>query len=221
MTQRTIGVSDEAAGAGVVEYRTRERSVSGSTVVEQYLLREDERVASFKGSATTFRTPGVTGSGQNFMTIFNASGSGVLVGVRRLTVQVDYITNSLTTRFFRAITLTTAPTGGVVLGKVAADTTFSSNASVTLRGGSSADGTASAITATGINRMGSAGHTHFAAATDLQQSRISDINLMNDGARNDPFILREGEGLVVQLSDASSTSAHIICNCVWEEFTLP
>ncbi|MCA1571154.1 MAG: hypothetical protein LC798_12725 [Chloroflexi bacterium] len=216
MPERLIGVTDEASGAGVADYRTREQSAKA----DQYLVLEEERVPSFKGMAATFRVPGVTGSGQHFMSIFNAAGSVVLVAVRRLTVQTDVTTNSGTVRFFTASRLTAAPTGGTALEKVPFDSALTSSASVTLLSGASADGVASAITATvGVNAWRQ-GQTRF-ASTDLQQSRVRDELILARLAAGDPVILRAGEGLLVTLTDASSTSAHVIGNCMFEEFTLP
>jgi hypothetical protein len=222
MGERPIGVTDEASGAGVAQFRTRERTVGAEAVVEQYLIPTSERVRSFQGMATTFRIPGVTGSGQNFLSIFNAAGSSVLVAVLSIQIEVDYTTNSMTMRFFATTRITAAPTGGTALSKVAFDTAESSSSSVTLLGGASADGTASAITATpGADRAYRPHHTHFAAVTDLQQSRCIDLDAIPLLADEDPPYLRASEGLLLALPDASSTSASIIAKIAWQEFTLP
>lgn len=222
MGERPIGVTDEASGAGVAQFRTREQTVGGESVVEQYLIPITERVQSFQGMATTFRIPGVTGSGQNWLSIFNAAGSAVLVAVRSIQVEVDYITNSTTMRFFATTRITTAPTGGTVLSKVAFDTAESSNASVTLLGGASGDGTASAIVATpGTDRAWRIHHTHFDAVTDLQQARSRDLDTIAPLADDDPPYLAASEGLLLSLPDASSTSTQTVVKVVWQEFTLP
>lgn len=221
MTDRAVGVEDVASAAGVADYRVRERTVSGSTMGEQYLIYEAERVDSFKGMATTFRIPGVTGTGQNWFSIFNAAASPVLVAIRELTIVGDYTTNSVTMRFFATSRVTTAPTGGTALGKIAFDSSQTSSASVALLGGASADGTASAITATAGTFAWRSHHMHFDAATDLQQVRMVGVDALPPLTANDPPYLRASEGLLVSLPDASSTSASWVVSCCFEEFTLP
>lgn len=221
MAQRAVGVTDVAPGAGVAEYRTRERSVSGATVVEQYLLYEQERVAACVAMATTFRTPGSGTAAQNLATLFNRSGSGVLVAVRRISHQVDYTTNSATVRVISTSRITTNPTTGTLHTPTLFDTGGSHAALVEFRGAASADGTASAITATAGTHAWRQFHTHFAAVTDLQQSRLPDNGQVPLLAETEPIILAEGEGLLIQITDTSSTSTHLVVNAVWEEFTLP
>lgn len=219
MAERPIGVTDEAAGAGVAEFRTRERSVGGNTVCEQYLLLQEERVRSYAGLFSTFRIPGVTGSGQNFASIFNAAGSAVTVAVKSLSAELDYFTNSATVRVFNLSRLTSAPSGGSSHTPVPLDTAQTASGSVAFRGGATADGTASAITATAGTMAWRQYHQHNVSA--VEQMRDLEMTMLPLLSDVEPAILAAGEGLLVQLQDASSTSTGTIINCMFEEFTLP
>jgi hypothetical protein len=220
MGERPVGVTDVASGAGVAQFRTREQTIGGEAVVEQYLIPISDRVRSFQGMATTFRIPGSGAAAQNLLSIFNAAGSAVLVAVRWFQIELDYTTNSTTMRFFATTRITTAPTGGTALSKVAFDTAESSSSSVTLLGGASADGTASAITATpGAANAWRIHHTHFDAVTDLQQCRSLDHHVIAQLA--DPPYLAAGEGLLLALPDTASGSTQSVVKVVWQEFTLP
>lgn len=53
MPERPVGVTDTASGAGVAEVRTRERSVGGNTVAEQFVIPIRERVVSYTGIYTS------------------------------------------------------------------------------------------------------------------------------------------------------------------------
>lgn len=222
MTERPIGVEDVAAGAGVVEYRTRERSVGGATVVEQYLLYVNERVASCHAMASTFRVVGSGVAAQVFATLFNKAGSGVLVAVRRMTVQNDFVSNTGTVRVFASSRLTTAPTTGTVITPTKFDTADTQSASVEFRSGASADGTASAITAPAIAPAFRQIEWRGAEAPPIAgQLIMEDEALIPRLAADDPVILAEGEGISAYMPDVQSASMHTVINCMWEEFTLP
>jgi len=222
MGENRVGVEDVADGAGVASYRTRQRTVGGSSVEEQYLIYQDERVQSWQGGASTFRIPGAGTAAQNLCSIFNKTGSGVLVAVRVLEFIMDYTTNSATVRVLGTSRLTTAPTTGTLMTPVGFDTAETQNTSVEFRGGASADGTASAITATATTVAWRQGHWHASSA--IGQYLTTDdatSTMLPMVAENDPVILAEGEGLLVNIIDTSSTSAHYIVNAAWQEFTLP
>lgn len=222
MAEGRLGVPDEAAGAGVMEFRVRERMVGGVTVAEQYLLEQNERVASWKGCVSTPRMLPTATAALNFASLYNAVGSGVLVAVRRVTVQVDYTTNSATVRVPTINRVTAAPTGGAILTPVAFDTTQTQNANVVFRGAAASDGTFSAITATLVGGFAwRRPHMHFPGAAAAEQVRMDDITIVPEVSSKDPAYLREGEGFVVHLPDTASASEHLIINCMWEEFTLP
>ncbi len=226
MTERPVGVTDTAAGAGVAEIRTRERTVGGVVVAEQYTIPISERVASFKGTASSFRTLGNTASPQNLFSIENGAGSEVLVGLRRLTVQMDSTAALIAVASqFKPSRPTSLPTGGTVLGKAPLiDTALTSSASVVVRGATASDGgVATAISAT----AGVTGWHQFAMRmhTLVGQVLMEDQSLIPALCENDPVILRAGEALLVQAVQATpannKATDHYVVNAAFEEFTLP
>lgn len=221
MTERPVGVTDQAAGAGVAEVRTRERSVGGNTVAEQYVIPISERVASYKGFAASFRTLGLTTTPHNVFSIENAAGSTVLLAVRRLTVQMDSTVAFTTVApSFKTSRPAALPTGGTTLTKVAFDSSLTSSASVVLRGATASDGgAATAITAT----AGSTGWTQLQMrmSTVVGQIIMDDATLIPALCDTDPVILRAGEALLAQVVLAALATHHYVVNCMWEEFSLP
>lgn len=106
----------------------------------------------FRGSTSSFRTPGRAGTaGQKVLAIYNAAGSGRVVTVWRLWVD-------LAVTVIKAITVlppnikiwkfTAAPTNGTALTKNKVGGTTTSHANVTVTGDASADGTGSGTTLT-------------------------------------------------------------------------
>ncbi len=222
MGENRVGVTDVADGAGVASFRTRQRTVGGSSVEEQYILYQDERVESYRGLASTFRIPGSGAAAQNLATIFNKTGSGVLVAVLELNMVMDYVTNSATVRFLGTSRITTAPSTGTVMTPMEFDTSLSHSSSVEFRGGASADGTANAITATAGTVGWRQGHWHAQSAIgQYLTGDPAEMPMLPIVCDTDPVILAEGEGLLIQIIDTSSTSAHYIVNAAWAEFTLP
>jgi hypothetical protein len=225
---RAVGVTDQPSAAGVADVRARERTdpVLGTTVAEQYVIPISERVASFKGMATSFRMPGRAATAQNLFAIFNASGSTVLVAVRRLSFQMD-VTTALTAvaKQIKTSRITAVPTNGTALSKVAVDSAQTSSANVTVWNDASADGTSSATTLTAT--PGTAGWQQFAMRMHTAAGQV----LMDDEAvvpllsADDPVILRASEGLLVSVVAAATTSNpttdQMIVQCMFEEFTLP
>ncbi|MCA1571155.1 MAG: hypothetical protein LC798_12730 [Chloroflexi bacterium] len=225
MPVRGVGVTDQASGAGVAEVRARERTVDGGTYAEQYVIPISERVASFKGMCSSFRTLGNAATPQNLFSIENAAGSTVLLAVRRLSVQMDS-TAALTAvaTQFKTSRPSALPTVGTALGKVAFDSALTSSASVVARGATASDaGAATAITAT----AGGTGWHQFAMRmhTLVGQVLMDDESLVPSLAEDDPIILRAGESLLVQIVQATAannkSSDHYVVNCMFEEFSLP
>jgi hypothetical protein len=104
---RAVGVTDQPSAAGVADVRARERTdpVLGTTVAEQYVIPISERVASFKGLATSFRMPGRAATAQNLFAIFNASGSTAQTSSASVTVWNDASADGTSS----ATTLTATP----------------------------------------------------------------------------------------------------------------
>lgn len=131
--------------------RTLDRGTPGH---DQYVIPTDGRLITYRGRGSTFRTPGRAGTaGQKLLSLHNATGSTVLVDIEKVVVD-------LTATVIKAVTVlppvirlwkvTVLPTNGTALTKVPEDSALSSNASVTMLGDASADGTLSttALTAT-------------------------------------------------------------------------
>jgi hypothetical protein len=232
VTQRAVGITDVASGAGVADYRTRERSVSGATVAEQYLIMQQERVRSFVGAATTFYT---AVSATHVGSIFNAAGSAVVVAL----LQVDHVKEATGTSaslsIMRLQRLTAAPSGGVALTKslvgTGADAAESSSADVTVLSAATADGVGTALTMTAGDRLAHLGQPMRRGSSTFEMSplqlswpagvySVTDYEPV-DGMDPLPVaILRAGQGVGLTV-DVSSSTSHHAANFLWEEYTLP
>lgn len=223
MPDRAVGVTDTASGAGVVDYRIRERTASSVTAGEQYLIYEGERVPSFVGMAATFYMTASL-AGYPLAYLFNQAGSGVLVAVRRVLLVMSNTSNTSAPRAVLATRITSEPTGGTAHTPVPFDTSGSHSASVVFKGAASADGTSSAITAPAGTRGWSQIVQKMATVTTTGGQVIPlDQSLLPSLVGDDPLVLAEGEGLLFNYStaDTSSSVAQNIVNCMWEEFLLP
>ncbi len=204
---------------------TGDQFLRSSTIggeLAQNVVPVSNRVVSAQINASGFRTLGAAALLQNVFSIENAAGSTVLVAVRRMAVQLD------ATALLAAVApsvkvsrITALPTGGTALGKVPADSANTSNASVVVRGATASDGgAATAITAT-------AGTAFWSQLTMRMHSLVGQV-VMDDEpvipglSENDPFILRAGEALLVQIVAAATTSNpatnHWVINTVFEEY---
>jgi len=218
MAERKIGVTDVAPGAGVAEFRTRERSLG----CEQYLIPTHERVPSFRGMASTYRTPGVAVANTPQLCIFNKATSGVLVAVHQLVFDHDRTTNSANQRFYAASRITTAPTDGTLLTPVAMDTVLTHNTLVEIRANGSADGTSGTFTATPGTAGWKTQGTRIPATNPPGQFIYPDNEILpNIVSERDPVVLTEGQGLLIVEADAGSTSGHVMFGVAFVEYTLP
>lgn len=191
---------------------------------EQYLIETDERVASCKAMCSTFRTVGTAAAGdRNYASLFNKAGSGVIVAVRRLSIQIDKAVQQATARIIAASSIATAPTTGVLLTPTLFDSTKTQNASVEFRGDTASDGAAMTIlTATPGARGWGEFQQRIADLAPTGQIRVPDDSLLPLIAAGEPVYLREGEGiLVTHLNAAAEASETAIVNVMWGEFTLP
>lgn len=234
MAERGVGVSDLASGAGVAEYRTRERSVGGGTYCEQYLIPIKERVLSFRGCVTTVRA-GLPSATAVTLAINNLAGSSVLVAVKSILQVESPATDAVTTAIYdRTLWVQTAATatGGNVMTKVSAgtgaDAAETSNASVELRQRYAADGGgSSAITLAVGTRMAqfgrTRGHTQASQMVDTtdDEDGFPASGLSDELLRDGPIILRAGQSLAVQMVGGAPVAVGGMCSVVWEEYTLP
>jgi len=170
-------------------------------------------------SAASFRTLGAAATAQNFFTIFNGHASKV-VRVRRMTFQMD-ATAVLTT--FMPIVKTcrvSAASAGTALTKVDWDSAAASDALVVCRGATASDGgTATAITATpGTTLWQQYG---MRLHTAVGQVLGNDNNILSIICEATPVVLRPGEGLLVHIVAAATTSNpatnFYFVQCAWSE----
>lgn len=214
MTERKVGVTDVASGAGVADFRTRERSALGC---EQYLVTTREEVAAFRALGATFRTVGVASVDKPLCSLFNRTGSGKLVVIEAAVLETFLLTTSGTTRWTGAYRITTAPTDGTLLTPVAMDTAGTHEALVEFRGAASADATATALTAALVAPYGDKqGNTR--SPSEIGQMLYLEQDLL-DAITFGP--LREGEGVVIAGVESGSTNASFLVKLAWTEYTLP
>lgn len=211
----TITLGVEAGG-----YR---RGATSADPWHQYVVPVEDKIISYVGRSGTFRIPGVAGTtGQKLLSIHNATGSTILVAVDRVTIDVfGTAAKVVAPPIARLHRVTVLPTVGAALGKVAADSSLASSASVTLLQGASADGTAATITAT------------IPAASTITQEIIPRILTVAGYEPADriemltagPITLRALEGLVLNLDYTVATSNPItdmyVCTVNWREYTRP
>lgn len=223
MPESTIPLN---AGSGGRTLRSRQRNISATNVEEQYIIPTTEEVVTYNGNVGTFRTPGRAGtSGQKLFAIHNATGSAVLVKVDSLNVSYfDTAAKLVAPPLVRAWRFTAIPTNGTVLSKRGPDTAEASNASVTVWGDASADGTASG-TALAVTLPANQFISQFPAHRSLTlvgESTPKEVGLLKfTGTQT----LRALQGIAVFLDYTVATSNPITdmwqVDCVWREYTLP
>jgi hypothetical protein len=215
-----------AASMGGVVARGYRRGGTATDPWDQYVIPVDDKVISYKGRVATFRSKGRAAVQQNIFSIHNATASTVLVDVTKITCDFSAtVVKAVTVMapIFRVWRVTVLPTNGTALTKVAEDTALGSNASVTIRGDSSADDTLSATTLTATIPAGN-------IITQELSSRIitaAGVELMDraEFIFDDPITLRALEGLVVTVDAIVTTgfpaTDHCVASCRWVEYTRP
>lgn len=236
LVRHRIGVPDVTPAADVVEYHMRDRTNDeGYTFSEQYLINVDERVASYKGMASSFRLIGAGNTvgpvtTQNLMSIENTAGSGVLLALKRMSCQSDQTSSGATgdIAIISASRPASFPTGGTVLSKVPFDTAKTSNAGIVIRGGNASDGgAATAIVGTPGTRFWRQYVENLVGGSTgrVEQLRNLDNAIVPQIAAKEPVILAPGESILVEVAatvaDIIDSTRHWLLNIMWEEFTLP
>lgn len=218
-----MGDIDSSATSGV-EVRGYRRGTLSTDSWDQYVIPTTDRIISFRGRCGTFRQLGIAGTaGQKLFSIFNAVGSAVLVDVEALTFDVyQTAARVVAPPILRVHRITTAPTGGTAVGKVAEDTALSSSASVTVLQGTASDGGA----ATAIVSTPAAGTivTQEPVARALTLVGYEQFD-RGDFLQGGPITLRAGEGLLMNLDYTVATSNPVTDNHIvtarWTEYTRP
>lgn len=209
--------------AGQVPRAYRRGSV-GTDPVDQYVIPVLDRIVSFSGRSSTFRQLGIAGTaGQKLTTLFNGAASGVIVEVDLLAIDVaQTAARVVEPPIIRAHKITTLPTGGTAMTKIADDSTMTSNAAVALlQGTASEKGTATAITATpGANTIVNQ-EVAPRALTLVGYEQFDRIEWFDTR----PWTLRPGEGLIINLDYTVATSNPVtdiwINTWHWTEYTRP
>ena len=172
-------------------------------------------------SAATFRTIGSAAVAQNLFSIWN-NGTNRIVRVRRLVMQMD-ATAVLTAvmPLIKTSRVAVAPGAGITLTKAVWDSSGgASHADIVCKGACSSDGgSLTAITGTPGDvlwqQYGMRLHTAVGQVLGL------DNNILTAISESFPVVLRSGEGLMVHVVAAATTSNpntnHYFVQCAWDE----
>lgn len=209
--------------AGQIIRGFRRGSVAGDPV-DQYVIPVQDRIVSYRGRACSFRTLGIAGTaGQNLVSIFNAVGSSVIVDVELIATDVmQTAARVVAAPIVRAHKITTLPTGGTAITKIAEDSTMTSSSSVTLLQGTASDGgAATAIVSTpGANTIINQ-EVAPRALTLVGYEQFDRLEWFDQYV----WTLRAGEGLLLRLDYSLATSNPItdvwINQFRWSEYTRP
>lgn len=219
---------DTTAVSGV-EARGYRRGTLSTDSWDQYVVPVRDRITSWAGRASTFKTPGRAAVGQKLLALHNATGSSVLVCINRARVdvlQTAVKAVTVVTPIIRAQRFTAVPTNGTALAKVPFDTSLTSSSSVTAWGDASADGTLSAttLTVTVTSGAGVLAQTH--GPRILTAVGYESIDTVDFFVGDPDVTLRPLEGLVLWLDQAVVTTGNPatdfwIASVDWEEYTRP
>lgn len=191
---------------------------------------DSKRTLSFRGRVCTFRTPGRAGTaGQKIFSLHNATGSAVIVDIKRIKVDVmSTAVRAITVQpsLIRLWKVTVLPTNGTTLTKVSKESTLytTSSTSVTILGDASADGTGSGTTLTATLPTGTFFSQEFGSRnfTAVGQEAADKITFLE--VEDDTMTLRPLEGVVVFLDYTTATfnptTDFWIVSCDWDEYTL-
>jgi hypothetical protein len=226
-----MGDLDTSAVTGV-ELRGYRRGTLSTDSWDQYVVPVNDRVASFYGRASTFRTPGRGAASQKLMAIHNAANSPVIVNVSR--IRVDLLTQApktITTLppIMRVHRFSVLPTNGNAITKTGLDTGGNTNTAVTLWGDASADAVSSTTTLTVTIPANSCLAQAYAprqvAANTTPSSAaayeiIDTITFLED---EPDIVVRPLQGICVYL-DQSETAGNLTSDMWvgildWEEYT--
>src|SRR5687768_15069063 len=192
MPESFITVAPDSTGK---KLRTYEKTVGVNTVHEQYVIQAGFPTYYFQSA-----TNSAVGSATNFhFDIFNASGSGLVLKVRKLFLQQVFVAQTGVAATFDIRRTSAVGTGGATLTGVKADTADSNMpAQVTSRGNATGGNTSAGILCT-IPMSGE--------ETDVGARGAWGINLLAEGNETKDVTLREGEGLAVLKSAGVVTTS--------------
>lgn len=224
---------DSTAVQGV-EVRGYRRGALSTDSWDQYVVPVRDRITSFVGRAATFKTVGnAAASQQNLLTLMNASGSAVTVGVNRITLDclmtaAAGIAPTVVTPVVRVRRISAAPTGGSSLAKTArGDSAQTSSSSVAVLGGTASDaGALTAITATNGGILAQKYSPRLLlVGTTPATTLYEPVDTIPFFYGEPDITLKAGEGLLVSLEGhvaAGNPAANQwIAEVDWEEYTRP
>lgn len=192
-------------------------TVSLMEAVQVVTNQDANKVVTFKGRASGFRTPGRAGTtGQKVLALHNATGSLVLVDVQK--ILLDFITTvaigkvgTIIPPIVRMWKFTAVPTNGTALTKQAEDTAGgASSSAVTVWGDASADGTGSATALT----------VTLPAGTFMSQMTAPNRVFGTTGSGTNPWMEDAGRMVFFPDSDEFITLRALEGICVFLDYTV-
>lgn len=193
MPESFVQVAPDSTGK---KLRTYQKVVEGQTVEEQYVIQAGFPTFYFQSADNA-----LAGSATNHLfDIFNASGSGLVLKVRKLFLQNTYSVQTGVAAVFSVERTSTVGTGGAVITGVRSDTADAAlPAQVTARSNSTAG-------ATGAGQLARLGML-IGEETDIVSRWSWATNILAEGNETKDVTLRAGEGLkVVKTTGAAATS---------------
>ena len=222
--------SNSVSGVVVEGYR------SGSTTSDnwyQYVVPVRDRVTSYTGRAASFKTQGnASASQQNLLSLTNGSSSTVTVSVNRITV--DLLSTAAAGKAPSVVTpvvrvrRATAVSAGTALTKVnRGDSAQTSNANVTVLGGTASDGGAlTAITATNGGTLAQRYAPRVLVVGTSASTFYEPVDTVTFFYGEPDVVLKAGESIIVTLEGQVVTTGNPatdfwIAEVDWDEYTRP
>lgn len=182
MAESFIQVAADSSGKRL---RTYDKTINSVVVHEQYVI-----LAGFPTYYLQTATNSAVGSATNFhFDVFNASGSGVILKIRKLFLQQAFVNQTGVAATFEIRRTSAVGTGGTTLTAVKSDTLDANlPAQVTSRGNGTGGNTSAGL----LCSVGMSGEE-----TDIGGRASMYYNMLAEGNETKDVTLREGEGLSV------------------------
>jgi len=192
MAESFIQVAPDSTGKRL---RTYDKTINSVVVHEQFVI-----LAGYPTYYFQTATNSGAGSSTNFhFDIFNASGSGLVLKVRKLFLQQTFVAQTGVAATFEIRRTSAVGTGGTTLTATKADTADSTfPAQVTARGNPTGGNTSAGL----LTSFGMSG-----AETDIGGRAAMYFNMLAEGNETKDVTLREGEGLSVCKTAGTATTS--------------
>lgn len=190
MPESFVQVAADGAGK---KLRTFERNIASGTAHDQYVLMAGVPTYYVQTASRANTTSAVT-----FLDIFNATGSGQVIAIKKLFVQVHYAAVTGAVNLFSVNRTTTVGTGGTVITPRSADSTDPAlSANITARHAATGGATTSFTWMT----------VPLTAEETQPGSAFSwAYNICAEGNETKDIHCREGEGISVTLAAQTASS---------------